>query len=107
MSKMQTPPKHALWNLCFSRKASDQYDKLKQSGKKPSINDIINLLVIEMRNEGPYRSNWPNYGPLGENEFHCHLKKGKPTYVACWKIIDNDKKIIEVYYVGTHENAPY
>lgn len=60
-----------------------------------------------MTNEGPYRSNWPNYGPLEENEFHCHLKKGKPTYVACWRISDKDKKIIEVYYVGTHENAPY
>ncbi len=96
-----------LWTVRFSKKAKDQYDKLKRSGKKPSINDIINLLVIEMRKEGPYRANWLNYGPLNENDFHCHLKKGKPTYVACWKVIDRVNKIIEVYYVGTHENTPY
>lgn len=95
------------WTVGYSRNAQEQYEKLKRSGKRPSINDIINLLVIEMVREGPYRKNWPSYGPLRENEFHCHLKKGKPTYVACWKIIDKEKKIIEVYYVGTHENAPY
>lgn len=96
-----------LWNVRYSRKAKDQYEKLKRSGKKPSINDIINLLVLEMVQNGPYRTNWPNYGLLNENHFHCHLKKGKPTYVTCWKVIDKINKIIEVYYVGTHENAPY
>lgn len=102
-----TPTKQFLWEVRFSRKASDQYDKLKHSGKRPSINDIINLLLVEMRKNGPYRSNWSNYGMLSEDNFHCHLKKGKPTYVACWKLINKDKKIIEVYYVGTHEKAPY
>lgn len=88
--------------------AQKQYNKLKRNGSKPSIADIINLLIIEMKLEGPYRSNWANYGPLEEDyEFHCHLKKGKPTYVACWRVVDKKNKKIEVYYVGTLENAPY
>lgn len=37
---------------------------------------------------------------------HCHLQKGNPTYVCCWKVFE-DTQTIEVYYVGTHENAPY
>ena len=106
MSQAQAPSP-LLWNVRFSHKASSQYEKLTRCGTRPSINDIINLLVIEMRRDGPYKTNWSNYGTLAENDFHCHLKKGKPTYVACWKLIDKEKKIIEVYYVGTHENAPY
>lgn len=51
--------------------------------------------------------NWSNYGPLKKDEFHCHLRKGKPTYVACWRVLDKQVKIMEVYYVGTHEDAPY
>jgi hypothetical protein len=105
---METPKSPLkTWSVTYSRKAQGQYDKLKRSGKKPSIVDVINLLVIEMVKLGPYRTNWHNYSPLAEDEFHCHLKKGKPTYVACWRIINEFNKEIEVYYVGTHENAPY
>jgi hypothetical protein len=41
-----------------------------------------------------------------ENGPDCHLKKGRPTYVACWTV-DKKNKVIEVYYAGTHEKAPY
>ena len=84
------------WTVEFSREAEKQYNKLKRSGSKPAITDVINLLIIEIRIEGPYRNNWANYRPLKEGEFHCHLKKGKPTYVACWKIIDKENQLIEV-----------
>jgi hypothetical protein len=40
-------------------------------------------------------------------EYHCRIEKGRPTYVVCWRIANKDKKIIEVYYAGTHEKAPY
>ena len=95
------------WSVRYSKKAQDQYENLKRSGKRPPINDLINFLAFEIEKHGPYRANWPNYSPLKGDHFHCHLKKGKPTYVACWKIIDKINKIIEIYYVGTHENAPY
>jgi mRNA-degrading endonuclease HigB of HigAB toxin-antitoxin module len=37
----------------------------------------------------------------------CHLKKGQPTYVAVWQVIDKEIRIVEIKYVGTHEKAPY
>lgn len=95
------------WTVEFTRDAEKQYNKLKRNGSKPSIIDVINLLIIELRKEGPHRNNWSNYGSLTGEKFHCHLKKGKPTYVACWEMIDKKKQLIEVYYVGTHEDAPY
>jgi mRNA-degrading endonuclease YafQ of YafQ-DinJ toxin-antitoxin module len=53
----------------------------------------------------------PNYRKLknqgkGIDLRHCHLKKGRPTWVACWEV-ESENLIIEVYYVGTHEKAPY
>jgi hypothetical protein len=74
----------------------------------------LELLLLEMRKEGPYRANWPHYGPLSkkkkeipERAYHCHIKSGKPTYVACWSVVDKKIKRVEIFYVGTHENAPY
>lgn len=64
-------------------------------------------LLGELLEMGPYRSNWPNYGKLTGEIYHCHLQKGRPTYVACWRILDKKNKLIEVFYAGTHENAPY
>lgn len=67
------------------------------------------LLFLELKNIGPYRSDWPNYTKMKnrDEDYHCHIEKGRPTYVACWKISDKKNKIIEVYYAGTHEKAPY
>jgi hypothetical protein len=97
-----------LWDVVLSPRADKE--KLKLPVK---IQEQIAFLIKEMEVLGPYRTNWKNYKPLSkgrgipENAFHCHLKKGKPTYVACWQIVNKEKKKIEVYYVGTHENAPY
>jgi hypothetical protein len=81
------------WNVRFSNTAGKQYEKLKRSGqKKCSVNDLIDLLVLEIQQQGPERKNWPNYGKLSKNSYHCHLKKGRPTYVACWMVIDEKKR---------------
>ena len=96
------------WTVTFSRSAGKQYAKLKLSGrKKPNIVDIINLLILDLREQGPYLSTWPNFDSLGKDEFHCHLKKGRPTFVACWRVISKSENKVEIYYVGTHEGAPY
>ena len=82
----------------------------KQKFKLPDkVRDLLNFLAKEIELKGPIRSNWKNFSKLkGKiDDYHCHLKSGKPTYVACWKVINKKSKIIEVYYVGTHENAPY
>lgn len=72
---------------------------------------ILRLLFEDLSNKGPTLLDWPNYGKLhgkkGTDRRHCHLQKGRPTYVCCWKVLDKERKIIEVYYVGTHEKAPY
>jgi hypothetical protein len=64
-------------------------------------------LQQELAIQGPVRGNWPNYSKLNDIRHHCHLKKGRPTYVAVWEVTDVRDRIIEVIYVGTHANAPY
>ena len=60
-------------------------------------------LVVDLEADGPLQLSWPNFGKLGKNEFHCHLSY---KWVACWKNED-DSIILEVYYAGSRENAPY
>lgn len=83
----------------------------KKSGKSLSKEALksFTVLLLEMRMLGPYRNNWPNYTKMKNKveDYHCHIEKGRPTYIACWRIVDKNEKIIEVYYAGTHEKAPY
>jgi len=94
------------WKIIFSHKAAKQAEKLKQSTLS-----VLRLLTEDLTQKGPLLITWPNYGKLygrkNEYKWHCHLSKGRPTYVCCWKLINNQKRTIEIYYVGTHENAPY
>lgn len=94
------------WNVYFSKNAAKQANKLNKK-----VISILSLLIEDLRANGAIPGkNWPNYGKLKNNKLdirHCHLIKGKPTYVCCWEIIDKQQKIIEVNYVGTHEKAPY
>jgi len=71
------------------------------------IREILFAFLSELEHEGPVRGNWPNYGKLTKIRHHCHLKKGKPTFVVVWEVKDTESKLIEVTYVGTHEKAPY
>ena len=64
-------------------------------------------LIREIEICGPVRGNWPNYSKLSKYVHHCHLKKGKPAYVAVWEVRDKKVRIVEVTYAGTHEKAPY
>lgn len=66
------------------------------------------LLLGELGSLGPHRHTWPNFTKMAgkSDDYHCHIEKGRPTYVACWRADKKEKKI-EVYYVGTHEKAPY
>ncbi len=69
--------------------------------------EALVALIREMEFRGPVRGNWANYGSLSRGRHHCHLKKGHPTYVAVWEVLDKEIKLIEVVYAGTHEKAPY
>ena len=90
------------WKVEFTAKSSKQIRRLPRK-----IQEISATLIEDIILNGPVRNNWKNFSKLEKNVYHCHLKKGKPTYVACWEIVDKKVKIIEVYYVGTHEKAPY
>ncbi len=94
----------ALWTVQFTGKARKQKGKLP-----PNISSVLDLLYGELENEGPERKNWPHYGKItGKPDMHhCHLNKGKPRYVAVWKVTDRSVKLLEIRYVGTHENADY
>ena len=99
------------WTVGFTRKAEKQTEALSKSARL-----ALNFLVEDLKHKGPSPGkSWPNYGKLkglkgvksSRDLRHCHLVKGNPTYVCCWEVIDNEVKIIEVYYAGTHEKAPY
>lgn len=84
-------------------------ERVRKSTKKlpAAVEAAFKLLLAEIELKGPVRGNWANYGKLGAGKHHCHLKKGRPTYVAVWEETDRTVRIIEVTYVGTHEKAPY
>ncbi len=90
------------WTVELTSKASKQREKLPDK-----IRALLDLLSKQIELSGPIRKNWKNFCEHATNDYHCHLKKGKPTYVACWRVVNKKIQIIEVYYAGTHENAPY
>lgn len=68
---------------------------------------LVGVLVDEIRVSGPVRGNWKNYSKLSATKHHCHIKGGRPTYVVCWEVINTERRLVEIYYAGTHEKAPY
>lgn len=90
------------WTVVFTGKSRKQKDKLPRR-----VQEILFQLVREIETAGPVRGDWPNYSKLAANLHHCHLKKGNPTYVAVWREEQNDIRLVEVIYAGTHEKAPY
>ena len=85
------------WEVVFTRKAAKQARNLREA-----VFLTLQLLTDDLGNKGPAPGQyWHNYSK------HCHLLKGNPTYVCCWKVLDKQNKIIEVYYVGKHGKAPY
>lgn len=68
-----------------------------------AIQDKFLALVEDLKTKGPVQSEWKNYSKLGENKYHCHLSY---SWVACWRS-EKGTLIIEVYYAGSRENAPY
>ncbi|NDE91573.1 MAG: hypothetical protein EB059_10655 [Alphaproteobacteria bacterium] len=87
------------WKVAFTSKAAKQVQKLPARE-----HDLVALLVGELELLGPVRSDWKNYSKLGVDTYHCHLSY---RWVACWRVEDKQLKLIEIYYAGSRENAPY
>lgn len=94
------------WTVNFNHKAVKQTKKLNRK-----ILSVLSLLIEDLAEKGPFPGKqWPNYSKLKglkRDARHCHLIKGQPTYVCCWEVLSKKEFILEVYYVGTHEKAPY
>jgi mRNA-degrading endonuclease RelE of RelBE toxin-antitoxin system len=90
------------WTVTLHREVAKTVPTLPQT-----IQDLLRLLLAELERQGPVRGNWPNYGKLSRTCHHCHLKRGRPTYVAVWDVRDSTQRLLEVIYVGTHARAPY
>ena len=90
------------WNVTLHAKVTKSIPKLPDRVQKS-----LAFLLREIELDGPARGNWPNYGKLGKGMYHCHLKKGQPTYVAVWQVVDKEIRLVEIIYAGTHEKAPY
>lgn len=92
------------WIVRFTGKAKKQAHRLPEK-----VYDSFKLLIKDLQKYGPILSRWPNFGKIAGKAqcYHCHIKKGRPTYVAIWKVGAGEIKVIEVSYVGTHEKADY
>ena len=84
-------------------------DRKQQKALPEKIKNALKFLLKDLTHIGPEVTHWRNYGKLtGKKDYyHCHLNKGHPRYVAVWKVTDYEIKLMEVRYVGTHENADY
>ena len=77
---------------------------LKDAEKMPiSVQENLAALLEDLREKGPVQPGWPNYSRIRKEMYHCHLAR---KWVACW-YCEHNKLIIEVYYAGSRENAPY
>jgi mRNA-degrading endonuclease RelE of RelBE toxin-antitoxin system len=68
-----------------------------------NVRKLLFLLIEDLKSDGPIQKGWHNFSPLSNDRYHCHL-----TYhhVACWTYHQGEI-VIEVYYVGSREKAPY
>lgn len=95
------------WKVVVSKRVEKQIAKLR-----PNIRAIYDLLVLDLEKRGPVVYGWHHFGKLTTRknkpvEYHCHLNKGTPRYVAIWRVKNNTVEIVEICYVGTHEGADY
>ena len=83
-------------------KISKQADKTITKAPR-AIQQKFALLIDDLERYGPMRKDWPNFSPLGNDFYHCHLSY---SWVEVWK----NKKgtiLVEVEYAGSREKAPY
>ena len=87
-----------LYRVVVTKSAQKSIEKMP---KREQVN--MYALITELRERGAIRKNWPNFSSLGDNKYHCHLSY---KWVACWTW-EKESIVIEVYYAGSREKAPY
>jgi mRNA-degrading endonuclease RelE of RelBE toxin-antitoxin system len=86
------------YEILISKKVQKNLFRLPQNARQR-----FTALAEQLREKGPVAYDWQNYSKLSEDRYHCHLTY---SYVACWTH-EKGTITIEVYYVGSRENAPY
>ncbi len=76
----------------------------KDIGKMPAyIQKKFAYLLLDLERCGPVIPDWPHFSKLGSETYHCHLSE---KWVACWQS-QSGTLLVEVYYAGSREGAPY
>lgn len=88
-----------MWTVQIKRKMLRKVEELPER-----IQLRFAALKNDLQNSGPVQTTWQNYSKLSETQHHCHLTI---HYVACWQVLSDNEMRMEVYYVGSRENAPY
>ena len=87
------------YTVTIKRKLLKRISRLPQN-----IQQRFRTLLSTLEEAGPTGPHaWMHYSKLSDIEYHCDLGL---RYVACWRY-DGKTIIIEVYYVGSREDAPY
>lgn len=87
-----------MWQVTVKKSVLKRLPRLPRE-----VQQLFAFLTRDLESSGPVRADWPNYSKLGKNQYHCHLNH---HYVACWTA-EKATITIEVFYVGSRENAPY
>jgi mRNA-degrading endonuclease RelE of RelBE toxin-antitoxin system len=64
-----------MYNVLIKKRALKDIEKLPDHIQKK-----LAVLIDNLRDKGPNRSEWPNYSKLGKDLYHCHLAR---KWVAC------------------------
>jgi mRNA-degrading endonuclease RelE of RelBE toxin-antitoxin system len=76
----------------------------KTSEKMPLLErKYFRFLLKDLIEKGPIQKSWKNFSELSPGKYHCHISY---KWVVCWRN-EKDKIVIEVYYAGSREKAPY
>ena len=86
------------YDVRFKRKVERDARKLPENVQK-----TLGLLLVDLEESGPIQKGWSNFSKLEKDNYHCHLTG---SYVACWTH-EKDTVVIEIYYAGSREDAPY
>jgi mRNA-degrading endonuclease RelE of RelBE toxin-antitoxin system len=87
-----------MYLVLISKRVQKQIERIPEPARKRLV-----ALVEQLQEGGPIQPAWSNYGKLSLNWYHCHLSH---DWVACW-YYEKGTVEIEVFYVGSRQNAPY
>ena len=93
-----TGKKKNKYRVIWKRKIEKQIAKMPEK-----MQNKFYELVSDIRKTGPLQKDWANFSDLGKDLYHYHIGY---SWIACWTAKKNEI-IVEVYYVGSREQAPY